>query len=294
MSRRDKGERGRRNRAHPVAAFHDRLATRRALANQVISLANLLRRPVLDPGGVRVGRVSDVVVRWDSGVANPRVVGILVAVGRGFALVNARDVSIEQARVRLRFPQLVAETPLRHQDDVALSRDVLDHQLIDVTGVQVVRAADIYLLRTDDGWELGGIDVGLRSLARRVLPLRRQCPPPVRAIDWADLQAFVPRYSDPARPPQSGPAAAAGTVGSSVQFSAPAAELHKLRAKEVAALLADLGRRQQAQLAALTPSDTVVEALRSLDPAQVDALLAELDDEDRARLVAALAKESGP
>lgn len=48
---------------------HGRLSVRQAIAGQVISLANLIHRPVLNDAGTRVGRVSDVIVCWDAGVA---------------------------------------------------------------------------------------------------------------------------------------------------------------------------------------------------------------------------------
>jgi hypothetical protein len=86
--------------------------------------------------------------------------------------------------------------PVWGDDDVALARDVLDRQLVDTSGVEVVRAADAYLLNGPQGWELAGIDVGLLSFGRRLVTRRRACPPPDRVIDWAQLQAFVPRFSD--------------------------------------------------------------------------------------------------
>jgi hypothetical protein len=52
--------------------------------------------------------------------------------------------------------------------DVALAREVLDRQVVDTSGVQVVRAADAYLVDGPQGWELAGIDVGLRSFGRRL------------------------------------------------------------------------------------------------------------------------------
>jgi hypothetical protein len=62
--------------------------------------------------------------------------------------------------------------PVWADDDVALARarDVLDRQHVDTSGVQVVRAADAYLLNGPQGWELAGIDVGLLSLAEGSLP----------------------------------------------------------------------------------------------------------------------------
>jgi len=58
----------------------------------------------------------------------------------------------------------------------------------------------VYLVNGPRGWELAGVDVKQRSFARRLLPKARVCPSPDRAIDWADLQTFVPRFTDPALP----------------------------------------------------------------------------------------------
>jgi hypothetical protein len=84
--------------------------------------------------------------------------------------------------------------------------------------VQVVRAADAYLLKGPQGWELAGIDVGLLSLAEDSFP--RACPPPDRVIDWAQLQAFVPRFTDTTTAWESAPTTAAGTAGSRLQLGA--------------------------------------------------------------------------
>jgi len=270
------------------AALQKRISARRTIADQTISLAHLLGRPVLDDAGTRVGKVSDVVVRWDAGVTHPLVVAVLVGVGRGLAHVDLQDVALTQARVRLRSGRQIVSRPVRAEGEVALARDVLDRQLVDVAGVQVVRAADVYLVNGPRGWELAGIDVGVRSFGRRLLPKRRICPPPDRAIDWAELQTFVPRFPASAMPGKDGPAAAAGIIGGGVQLGRPAAQLKKLRARDMAAILAELGRGQQAQVAALATPSAAVEALRQLTSAQRAALLAELSESDRTRLQAML------
>jgi len=263
------------------------IAARRAIADQTISLANLLGRRALDDAGKRIGKVSDIVVRWDAGVTYPPVVAVLIGVGSGYAELDLQDVTLTQAGIRLRSGREMVSRPVRGGADVEVARDVLDRQLVDVAGVQVVRAADVYLLNGPRGWELAGIDVGVRSFSRRLLPKRRLCPPPDRAIDWADLQMFVPRFADTALPGK-GPAAAAGIVGGGVQLGRPAAQLKKLRATDVAAILAELGRGQRAQVAALAAPSAAVEALRQLNPAQRAALLDELSEPDRARLQAML------
>ena len=215
----DKGDSKPRGLNDRARGARDRFAARRALGGELVSVAHLIRRPVLDSAGTRIGRLSDVVVRWESAAAHPPVVNILVSAGKGSLAVSARDVAIAQTGVTLTAAQVAVATPLRREGDVALVRDVLDHQLVDLTGVQVVRAADVYLAKIPGGWELAGIDVGGRALLRRTLPMRpRLCPPPARAIDWADLQSFVPRFTGSDAPGDGGPAQAAGTVGSSVRL----------------------------------------------------------------------------
>jgi sporulation protein YlmC with PRC-barrel domain len=273
-------------------AWARRVSLRRDLANELVSLANLIGRPVNGPSGVRVGRVNDVVVRWESGTIHPPVSGILVRVGQGLAMAPIGQVTLTQTSVQFLSSPIIVAVPARRAGDVVLGRDVLDRQLVDVEGVQVVRAADIYLAKVVQGWELAGVDVGTRALLRRLLPKRRRCPPPNRAADWADLQTFVPRFPDQSPTGGGGPAGAAGTSESGVQLAYPAGALHRLRAKDVEALLAGLDRTPQAQLAAMADPRVVAQALAELAPAKLDALLAELDETDQTRLKA-LIDEAG-
>ena len=56
------------------------------------------------------------------------------------------------------------------------------------------------MINRSRGWELAGVDLGLRSFARRLLLKARVRPPPDRAVNWADLHALIPRVSDTASP----------------------------------------------------------------------------------------------
>src|ERR1700754_772044 len=179
-------------------------------ADRVISVAHIIGRPVRNAAGTRIGRVSDIVVRWDTANEHPPVTGIFVKVRGGLALVQQADVTLSQTEIRMRSDARMEWRPGWGTDDVALARDVLDRQLVDTSGVQVVRAADAYLLNGPQGWELAGIDVGLLSFGRRLVAGRRACPPPDRVIDWAQLPAFVPRFTDTSTAWESAPTTAAG------------------------------------------------------------------------------------
>ncbi len=275
-----------RTRAGREWAEH--VETSRALAGRIVSFANLLGAPVLDAEGKRVGRLDDVIVRWESGVTHPVVSSIVVRVGRALASVTISDVTIEQNRVQLRSSALAVALPRREHDTIALARDLLDHQLVDVAGVQVVRAADVYLSANGGPWHVAGVDVGQWAFWRRVLPRRRTSPLPRRAIDWSDVQAFVPRFFDEVTPYRDTPAASASATGASLQLMRPAAQLHTLRARDVAALLANLSRDQQGQLSSMVDPGTVAEVLADVDPKRLAAALADMDEGQRARIEALL------
>jgi sporulation protein YlmC with PRC-barrel domain len=165
-----------------------------SLADRVISLVHILGCPVRNAAGMRIGRVSDIVVHWDVGDEHPPVTGIIVTVRGALAAVQQADVTLSQTEIRLQTDARMDWRPVWGNDDVALARDVLDRQLVDTSRVQVVQSPDAYLLNGPQGWELAGIDVGL-PFGRRLVKRRRACPPPDRVIDWTQLQAIVPEFS---------------------------------------------------------------------------------------------------
>ncbi|HVN51941.1 MAG TPA: hypothetical protein VMT43_10935, partial [Acidimicrobiales bacterium] len=183
----------------------------------------------------------------------------------------------------------------RWPEHMALARDVLDHQLIDVSEVQVVRAADVYLAVRPTGLFLGGVEVSLRAYLRRALwSSRFRFNAPVRLIDWADLQAFATRSVGERTPgveEDVDPTRYAGVVGGPVRLGVSAHELRTMGPAEIAELLRQLDRNSSSQLVALSESVSAAEALRSLRPDARQALVDALLPADRARLEALLEEE---
>ncbi|MCW2687504.1 MAG: hypothetical protein JWR37_2394 [Mycobacterium sp.] len=73
---------------------------------------------VRNAAGTRIGRVSDIVVRWDAGSEYPAVTGVLVRVRSAFAVVQQADVTLTQTEVRLRSNAQVMWRPVWWDDDV--------------------------------------------------------------------------------------------------------------------------------------------------------------------------------
>jgi len=199
-------------------------AARRA-AGELISLARLVGSPVRDFSGRRVGSVDDITVRWTDQDTHPPITGVIVRIGHGLVHVGIDAVDLHHDRVEHRTKSVIVDTPTRHPGAVALRRDVLDHQLIDVAGAQVVRAADLYIVVAGGAASLVGVDVGVRAYLRRALPgggPRR--PSPVRMIDWAELVAFVPRSVDSATGEEA-PDPRAGDTPSGATAGHPAGDM---------------------------------------------------------------------
>ena len=133
-------------RFNAVAALREQQARRwresaaaHALEGALISLAAVLGTEVRDPAGDSVGRLVDVVVHWTNAAEYPPATAIIVRSGRRDVLIGASWVEASApASVRLRSAAAYARAVERRHSEVALAHDVLDRQVVDKNGTQLV------------------------------------------------------------------------------------------------------------------------------------------------------------
>lgn len=143
----------------------ERATTNRAVRQAIVSLAGLIGTPVRNQTGQEVGRLVDVVARLYGDERYPPVTGLVIRVGRRRAYIDANAIHAVQRRsVALRTARFDLRDYQRRPGEVLLARDVLDHQLVDVDGVQVIRAADLYLAPIGEQTVLVGVDVSIQTL----------------------------------------------------------------------------------------------------------------------------------
>jgi CBS domain-containing protein len=234
--------------------------------------------------------VADLAARL--GGRRPRVTRLLVGTGRRrTAAVAWEDVAdFERSGVTLR--DTSAELDLDAElgdDELRLMRDVVDTQIVDVTGRRFVRVADVELERSDGELLVAGVDVGAAALIRR-LGLRRLARRlRGRSVPWADLYAASPAAHaiqlrvDRARVARLGPAGLAQVVG--VLPPTRGAELlgsveSELAAKAVSGTRPDVGGQVVAELGEDAapileemPTDDAAAALRHLSGDDLDRVL---------------------
>jgi len=202
---------------------------------ELISVAGVVGSRVVDSSGKFVGTLDDLVVRWDPSERHPLLAGVIVrSLRRGFV----PHASIAELRPDgLRLHHTFEVRPVERKPWlVGLAHDVLDRQIVDVDGADVVRVSDLVLGRMPDGIRLLGSDVSARTLLRRLGPARlRRRVARERVYDWAHVAAFSAR--------------GAGEASSVLRLTDASASLREAGPRGVDALLEDLPPHERAQLA---------------------------------------------
>ena len=254
----------------------ERTLASRQLRQDIVSLAGLITRPVLNQAGDEVGRVVDLVAMvHGSGETYPLITGIVIRVARRRAFLDSSAIDrLRRRSVTLRTARLDLREFAQRDGEVLLARDIMDHQLVDTDEIQVIRAADLYLAQVGEQIHLVGVDVSLQTLLRRLGPRRfRWHPTPDRVIDWASIESFG--GDSPAEP-------------AAVKLRTPHAALRRLRPAELADVLEGLGRSGRQEVLDSLDDDLAADALEEMEPHELTALLREVAPSRAAELIAGM------
>jgi CBS domain-containing protein len=244
------------------------MLVRQSVSSSLVSVAGLVGAPVRDLHSHHVGRLVDVVVRWDRGVY-PQVSGLVIRIGSRRAFIHVADVSqIGRRAVQLGSTRVDLTDFQRRPGEQLLRKDVIDHQLLDVDGARVVRAADLYVAQVGARYWVVGVDVSFVSFLRRLLPARMgSLPTAERVLDFASIQPF-------------------GRPGAPVRLRRPHRGLERLRPADLADLLEDLGRPERRELLSLLPPESAADVLEEMEPRPLRLLLQDVPSDQAAGLLA--------
>jgi CBS domain-containing protein len=167
---------------------------RGAVQQPVVHLSSILRSPLLDRAGDRLGRVEDLIVRLADG-GYPPVTGLKARIaGRELFVPIDKVAALEPGAVRLAGEKLSLGRFERRVGEVLLGGDVLGRKLVNVEAdpPRLVAAHEIELACIDGWWRVVGVDPSTRARLRRALPrwLRRAVGDRP-FLDWADMEPFV-------------------------------------------------------------------------------------------------------
>jgi sporulation protein YlmC with PRC-barrel domain len=254
------------------------------MADNILYFTELLSMPVLDLKGRRIGRVKDAALV-------PR---------EHAARINRFLVGGPETWLTLRFDQIHSidldrgielsdEQLLPYHDDeymLRIGRDLLDQQIIDVTGRKVVRVTDITMAIQREGdrdvLTVLEVDIGMRSILRRlfqgVLPRRwvrriqRRVPP--NSIRWEFANVVEP---DPLR---------------RLRLNISYEKLEDMHPADLADIVEDLGPAEREAIFDSIDSEAAADALSEMeDPKMQASVLEALEPEKAADIVEEMAPD---
>jgi CBS domain-containing protein len=228
-------------------------------------LSEIIGRPVTDLDGKSVGKLKDVIVRPWAEFPHPLIEAVTVEIKGGgtryfpFAAVAALLSPVIPLKYR------DDETPVFElkEDDVLLSRDVLDKQIIDTDGARVVRVNDVELVRVNGTIYVSNVDVswvgiirrmGLVGLAHFLSGHLKQ-----KGISWEDVELM--------RRDQS------------MHLRVPAERLHELHPADLADIVSDLNQLESGQLLDTLDVQHLADTLEEVEPEFQVQIVEHMSDE---------------
>ncbi len=162
------------------------------LAEPILHLSRVVKRPLVDDGGEKMGRVEDLIVRLDE-QPHPPIVGAVVRIaGRDLFVPIGKIADLEDGRVRFEGGPVDLRHFERRPGELLLARDLLSRHLINLVGGRLISAKEIELAKVHGVWEVVGVDPSSRPALRRLLPGRMgRNISPGSLVDWASIEPFV-------------------------------------------------------------------------------------------------------
>ena len=128
-------------------------------ADTTVSLSTMLKRTVIDAKEKSLGRLEDATTLLRDG-QYPLLTGLVICVDGSRFFVPANSViSIAADPIRLRTAHGDLSRFERRDGEVLLKQEVLGHRFIDLDRSALVRAHDIRLMASTEGWKAHALDV---------------------------------------------------------------------------------------------------------------------------------------
>jgi CBS domain-containing protein len=245
------------------------------MALTILHLSSLVRSPLLDGRGERVGRVEDAIVR-PGGEAHPPVSGLVASIGGRELFVPIWRISkLTSEGARLEGETVNLGKFERRPGELLLARDLSSRHLINVVGARLIRANEIELACVDETWRVVGVDPSSRGVLRRILPrplARKIGPGPI--VDWESIEPFVAHVP-------------------SARMRIPYRKLARLRPAQIADLVEAASHEEGEEIIEAVGQDHELEAdvFEELDPDHQREFLSSRSDEEAARLLATMAPD---
>jgi magnesium transporter len=232
----------------------------------MLFVAQLFGVTVTAHDGAVIGKLRDIIVRIEDR-EYPAINGLIIQDRGRLFFIPAYVVSeITYARIEINTTKINLQQFRRRDGEVLLSKDVIDHQIIDINGRRVVRVNDVQIAHIDNEYCVIGVDISPQALIRRIAP-RMMAPHVIgrQIISWADAQYL----------------ASAAPVQLKVSYN----RLSEINAVDLARIVDALSYKESAEIVAALDDETAAETLEEVSDERVIDLLEGMDQERAADIL---------
>ncbi len=236
-------------------------------------LSELLGREVRDAKGALIGKLADVLITSNgNGAPYPPIVALSIRRNGSPPALFPWENTIDLAGSKIILQRPITTPYAPKGNEIYLSRDVMDRQVIDTDGFRVVRVNDLELAKVGEDYRLVNVDIGGRGLLRRLgwedsfehlaEAFHRELPS--RSIPWSEL-GFIPRGD--------------------LQVKVARERLHDLHPADIAAILEDMNPREAGQVIGALSDEQAADVMEELEPEFQAEVLEEIPAERAADIV---------
>jgi magnesium transporter len=230
-------------------------------------VSEILRKPVLDPKGDELGRLTDLVIV--KGEPLPKVSALIMEKKKRLFKLPWTDLNIFNKRIISANIYNEALKPYELNDkDLLLVRDILDKQIVDANGAKVVRVNDVKLEGFNKDAVLVAVDVGMRGIMRR-LGIERGGEDLMRLfkkrlsynlISWNYIQPLEPKLTK-------------------ISLTVPRQMVSELHPADIAEIISQVSRNEGATFFKDLDIDVAAETLSELQPDVQMSIISNMDSE---------------
>jgi CBS domain-containing protein len=242
---------------------------------EILHLSSVVKSPLVDRDGDRLGRVEDLIVRLGD-TPHPPIAGVVVRIGQRQLWIPIEKIDeIGPGLVRFVGNRVSLQRFDRRPGELLLARDLKARHLINLQGARLIRANEIELAKVEGRWEVVGVDPSTRAALRRLLP--RALGRRIRAgtiVGWESIEPFVAHVP-------------------TARLRIPYRKLSRLHPAQIADLVEAASHDEGEEIIEAVGQDRELEAdvFEELDPEHQLEFIRSRSDVEAARLLATMAPD---
>jgi len=232
-------------------------------------LSEIIKKPVFDGAGKKIGRLKDAIV--SSEVSYPIIKAIIVDKTDKKTITipyNYIDSIGKETKLKTSLDEIM-EYKIQNMD-IRLWEDVLDRQVVDIEDRKVRRVNDIKISRSHGYYYIIGVDIGFYGILKRLglesiaKPMRVKSNENI--IAWADIDTLNQDYSK-------------------LKLKVPKQNIKKLHPADIAEIVDQLGLNESINILNSLDDEAAADTLEEVSPERQAYLLEGMESQRAAEIL---------